>query len=148
MSYVILIGICTEPTLDYDQHTANSKIFVLLFPNFLFFQKDFAGKKFTSHWYKAFKATPIPFFFSPTDLTDPTDPTDLLDPSDLLSVSRPCKVRVKSVWVVDASPRQAFLCGSWLKPFLSADSADGRRFPGLGIAMTSRGFLCFNSHFL
>jgi hypothetical protein len=63
----------------------------------------------------------------PTDPTDPSDPSDPTDPSDLLSVSRPCKVRVKSVWVagdqsapslfvwfvvkkwvVGGSPRQAF----------------------------------------
>ena len=54
----------------------------------------------------------------PTDLLDPSDPSDPSDPTnstDQLSVSRPCPVRVPSVWGVGVSPRQAFSCGSWLK---------------------------------
>jgi hypothetical protein len=33
---------------------------------------------------------------------------NIADPADQLSVSRPCPVRVKSVWVVGSSPRQVF----------------------------------------
>ena len=49
---------------------------------------------------------------------DPTDPTDLL------SVSRPCKVRVKSVWVVGNQSAPSFFVPFVVKKLLDGDEID------------------------
>jgi len=56
--------------------------FSALLPNFLFFVKDFSGKKALSHWHTALLNTVNSCLFSPTDPTDLLDPSDPSDPSD------------------------------------------------------------------